>query len=83
MAKLCDRQLYLVVPHTQRAVLIPRPTPATIRGVPLVKAFRAHLDDLYVLAEEQHAMMQGILDATKLAARQCRQRRAHPGPRRR
>jgi hypothetical protein len=82
MAKLRDRHLYLVLPHTQRAVLIPRPTPATIRGVPLVTAFRAHIDDLSVLAEEEPAMMQGILDATKLAAQQCRQRRGQPSSRR-
>jgi len=82
MSKLRDRRLYLVSPHTQRAVLIPRPTPATIRGVPLVTAFRAHLDDLHVLAQEQPALMQGILDATKLAAQQCRQRRVQPGSRR-
>jgi len=74
--------LYLVLPHTQRAVLIPRPTPATIRGVPLAKAFSEHLNDLYVLAEERAAVMQGILDTTKLAAQQCRQRRVQPGRRR-
>jgi len=82
MANLRDRRLYLVLPHTQRAVLIPRPTPATVKGVPLVTAFRAHLDDLYVLAEERHAVMQSILDATKLAAQQCRERQARPGRRR-
>jgi hypothetical protein len=79
MSKLRDRRLYLVLPKTQRAVLIPRPTPATVRGVPLVTAFRAHLDDLHVLAEEQPAVLQGILDATTLAAQQCRQRRVQPG----
>jgi hypothetical protein len=82
MAKERHPCLYLVLPHTQRAVLIPRPTPATIRGVPLAKAFSEHLNDLYVLAEEQSAVMQGILDATKLAAKQCRQRRVQPGRRR-
>jgi hypothetical protein len=82
MSKLRDRRLYLVLPHTQRAVLIPRPTPATIRGVPLVTAFRAHIDDLHVLAQEQPALMQGILDATKLVAQQCRQRRVQSGSRR-
>lgn len=82
MAKLRDRQLYLVLPKTQRAVLIPRPTPVTSQGVPLAKAFSEHLNDLYVLAEEQPAAMQGILNATKLAAQQCRQRRPQPGRRR-
>jgi hypothetical protein len=40
--------------------------------MPSVMAIRAHIDDLQVLALEQPAMMQGILDATKLAAQQCR-----------
>ena len=82
MAKLRDRRFRLVLPNTHRTVLIPHPTPATIRGVPLVMAFRAHLDDLYVLAEEQPAVMQGILDATKLAARRYCKGAVQPGRRR-
>jgi len=74
-SQLRDRRLYLVLPKTQRAVLIPRPTPATVRGVPLGTAFAAHLNDLAVLAEEYPALLQGILDTTKLGAQQCRQRR--------
>lgn len=75
MAKLRDRRFHLVLPNTQRAILIPHPRPATIRGVPLVTAFRAHIDDLYVLAQEKPEVMQGILDATTLAASQCRKHR--------
>jgi len=78
MAKLRDRRLYLVLPNTQRAVLIPHPTPATIRGVPLVTAFRTHLDDLYILAKEKPELMQRILDATKAAAQQCGKRLVQP-----
>ena len=69
MSHLRDRRLRLVLPNTQRTVLIPHPTPA---HMPSVMAIRAHIDDLQVLALEQPAMMQGILDATKLAAQQCR-----------
>jgi hypothetical protein len=82
MAKLHDRRFYLVLPKTDRTVLVPRPKPLTIRGRPIVMAFREHIDDLHVLALEKPAVMQGILDATKLAARQCRKSAVQPVRRR-
>ncbi len=74
MSKVRDRRFHLVLPNTHRTVLIPPPIPATVRRMPLVMAIRAHIDDLEVLARENPAVMQGILDATKLAAQQCRKR---------
>jgi hypothetical protein len=71
MSHLRDRRLRLVLPHTQRTVLIPHPTPA---HMPSVMAIRDHLDDLQLLAREKPAVMQGILDATKLAAQPYRKR---------
>lgn len=72
MSKPHERSFHLVLPNTDRTVLVPRPKPLTVRGRPLVMAFREHLDDLQVLALEDPAVMKGILDATKLAARRCR-----------
>jgi hypothetical protein len=82
MSKLHDRNFYLVLPNTHRAVLIPRPKPLTVKGRPLVMAIREHIDDLHVLALEDPGVLQGILDATKLAAQQYRKRAVQPGRRR-
>jgi hypothetical protein len=72
MSKVYDRSFHLVLPNTHRTVLVPRPKPLTVRGRPLAMVLREHIDDLQVLALENPAVLQGLLDATKLAARQCR-----------